>query len=257
MKTDAFTDEAVKIWKRMSNDKVSVDDQLIRELDFTKKLLFFSRLGETFYSIFNFQQIKFDFVSADVEPLLGYSPGEYTVELFMENLHPEDRPWFLNCQEEVGKFVLELPVEKQMKYKFRCDYRMRKKSGDYFRIMHQSIVAQSDDAGKILKTLVIITDISHIKPDGRPVLSYIGMDGAPSFHDVRVLDMFSSTDLVITKREREVLFHLVEGRSSKEIAELLCLSKHTIDSHRKKLLQKLGAVNVGELVAKAIKDGWV
>jgi two-component system, NarL family, nitrate/nitrite response regulator NarL len=45
----------------------------------------------------------------------------------------------------------------------------------------------------------------------------------------------------LTPREREVLGHLAEGKSNKEIAGLLGISQSTVQNHIHNLLEKLGA----------------
>ena len=56
----------------------------------------------------------------------------------------------------------------------------------------------------------------------------------------------------LTERERVVLAQLVHGASSKEAARTLGISPRTIDFHRANMMQKLGARNAAELVAKAV-----
>ena len=51
----------------------------------------------------------------------------------------------------------------------------------------------------------------------------------------------------LTGREREVMKLAVEGRSSKEIAELLGISTRTVENHRSQLLQKTDTSNILEL----------
>lgn len=58
---------------------------------------------------------------------------------------------------------------------------------------------------------------------------------------------------VLTRREKEVLHWLNEGYSNSQIAEKLFLSHHTVDSHRKHLMQKLNTNNVQQLL-KTAKD---
>lgn len=53
----------------------------------------------------------------------------------------------------------------------------------------------------------------------------------------------------LTNRERDVLHLILQGKSSKEIAELLFVSKSTVDSHRKNILDKTGIKTIRELVA--------
>ncbi len=88
-------------------------------------------------------------------------------------------------------------------------------------------------------------------------MSYIGMEGEPSYLDVDVNSRFLGKNDVLSSREREVLYHIAEGRLSKEIADLLSVSKHTIDSHRRNMLQKMKVANAGELIKKAIKEGLI
>lgn len=59
----------------------------------------------------------------------------------------------------------------------------------------------------------------------------------------------------LSRREREVLQLVVEGRSSVEIGEMLGLSSKTIDTYRSRLMQKLGIGDVPTLVKFAILHG--
>lgn len=53
----------------------------------------------------------------------------------------------------------------------------------------------------------------------------------------------------LTTRERQIVMHLGEGRTSKEIARLLVISPRTVEAHRARLLKKYCANNVAELLA--------
>lgn len=59
----------------------------------------------------------------------------------------------------------------------------------------------------------------------------------------------------LTPREVEVLHLIAQGLNTREIAERMCLSINTIESHRKNLFVKLGAKNSVDLVLKAINNG--
>ncbi len=58
----------------------------------------------------------------------------------------------------------------------------------------------------------------------------------------------------LTDREREVMQLIAEGRSSKEVANLLSLSVYTVDTHRKHIMEKLDLLNTAELVRFAIRS---
>lgn len=62
---------------------------------------------------------------------------------------------------------------------------------------------------------------------------------------------------LLTSREREVLQLIAEGRTNKEIAQRLHLSIYTVDSHRTRIMEKLGLHSVGEIVRFAVRTGLV
>lgn len=61
---------------------------------------------------------------------------------------------------------------------------------------------------------------------------------------------------LLQNREIEILKLLCKQLSSKQIAERLCISKHTVDNHRKHLLRKTGMQNTAGLVSWAIRKGF-
>jgi DNA-binding NarL/FixJ family response regulator len=61
----------------------------------------------------------------------------------------------------------------------------------------------------------------------------------------------------LTPRELEVVKLIAEGHTSEEIAEMLVISKKTVDRHRANLLEKLGMRNRVELTRYAIRRGLV
>lgn len=61
----------------------------------------------------------------------------------------------------------------------------------------------------------------------------------------------------LTSREKQILKLVAEGRSNKEIGELLCLSIKTVMAHRANLMEKLGLHNRTELVKYALREGLI
>ncbi|NOZ26571.1 MAG: response regulator transcription factor [Chloroflexi bacterium] len=61
----------------------------------------------------------------------------------------------------------------------------------------------------------------------------------------------------LTPREREVLIHIAEGYTNREIADILHISPKTVDVHRTRLMRKLGLHNVVELTRYAVRRGLI
>lgn len=62
---------------------------------------------------------------------------------------------------------------------------------------------------------------------------------------------------IFSQREREVLYLLSQGRSSKEIADTLFITERTVESHRKNMIEKGKVKNTVELVAHAFSLGII
>jgi two-component system, NarL family, response regulator NreC len=59
----------------------------------------------------------------------------------------------------------------------------------------------------------------------------------------------------LTPREREVLQQIAEGKTTKEIASILCVGESTVESHRQNIIKKLDIHSIAELTKYAIRHG--
>ena len=85
---------------------------------------------------------------------------------------------------------------------------------------------------------------------------------SPGVTDIVVRDYIQGTRSpetsvysLLTPREREVLQLMSEGKSTQQIAECLCVSVKTVETHRQQLMQKLKRHSVAELTKYAIREG--
>jgi DNA-binding NarL/FixJ family response regulator len=87
----------------------------------------------------------------------------------------------------------------------------------------------------------------------------ISLNDAPSLICYKINEVFTSivsgdeeTDSELTRREIEVLQLITRGFSNKEIADQLCVSTHTVISHRKNISEKTGIKSASGLTMYAI-----
>jgi DNA-binding NarL/FixJ family response regulator len=59
----------------------------------------------------------------------------------------------------------------------------------------------------------------------------------------------------LTTREREVLKLIAEGKTSRQIADMLCISARTVEHHRANIMDKLNIRKTADLVKYAINKG--
>lgn len=62
---------------------------------------------------------------------------------------------------------------------------------------------------------------------------------------------------LLTARERELLQLIAELKPTREIAELMGVSTHTVDTHRSNLMQKLNLHSIPELILYAVRKGVI
>jgi DNA-binding NarL/FixJ family response regulator len=108
-------------------------------------------------------------------------------------------------------------------------------------------------AGYLLKSAtldVILESLESILDGGAPVNPNIAK---------KILSMFAqsspaSTDYGLTAREKEVLQHLVEGLSKKQIGGKLFVTQNTVDTHLRNIYAKLQVNSKVSAVTKALKE---
>lgn len=68
---------------------------------------------------------------------------------------------------------------------------------------------------------------------------------------------FSCEPVLLSERELEIIKYIAEGNTNAQIADVLCLSPHTITTHRKNIMAKLGTKNTAGIVMYAVKSNLV
>ena len=87
-----------------------------------------------------------------------------------------------------------------------------------------------------------------------PVISKMLLeDYVRQIRDKHVEDSYD----LLTPREREILQLVAEGKSSKEVANLLDLSVYTVETHRARVMQKLNLRGIPELILYAVRKGII
>jgi len=70
-------------------------------------------------------------------------------------------------------------------------------------------------------------------------------------------DSFTCEPVVLSDRENEIITLIAEGLTNNQIAEQLFLSNHTVNTHRKNIMSKLGVKNTAGIVMYAVKTNLV
>jgi PAS domain S-box-containing protein len=158
----------------------------------------------------------------------GRTPDEEAGDRWTETLHPDDRD-----------LCLEIYLKAFRTHQaFRMRYRVQRASGEYSWVEVTGVPRY--EGGVFAGFMGSAIDITDRK---RAFFT-------PDQQSVRLV--FS-----LTERERQVLVLIAQGKSTKETASQLGISYKTADSHRSRILEKLGVHETASMVRYAIRAGLI
>ncbi len=130
-------------------------------------------------------------------------------------------------------------------------------NGDYRWFFHQITMLDTDENGMPLIALKMINDIDDLKSDDyiNLVVSKKNGNGVYDIIYEKVIQSPPEKPVDITTREREIIQLTSQGLSSKNIAEELFISAHTVNTHKKNMLKKLNLTSSSQLVRYAMANG--
>jgi PAS domain S-box-containing protein len=159
----------------------------------------------------------------------GRTAGEETGSGWVQGVHPDDRD--LSMETYLRAFHARQP--------FRMQFRLQRADESYSWV--ESAGAPRYRAnGEFAGFMGTVAEVADRKR---------GMF-VPDAESVRIV-------FALTERERQVLVLIAQGKSTKEAAAQLGISYKTTDSHRSRILEKLGVHETASMVRYAIRAGLV
>lgn len=210
-------------------------------------------LSNQFFYIVNFPQFNIDFISSSAQHILGINPDTFTLKHFFALIHPHDLPTVLLASKKLIEFLLlNLKSLKTKQIIASFDFRLKTSKGNFIRVLNQNELISKVDNNSSCSTIATYTDITQFKSSEKIEFEFINYGSAIDF--VFPDEELRNIGLLFTSREREILSLLAHGNNSDEIGEKLCISKHTVDTHRRHMLSKSHLCNTPELVAFAFNN---
>jgi DNA-binding CsgD family transcriptional regulator len=198
-----------------------------------------------YLSVFDMLNMKTLFVSQGIIKFLGIKPEDLTSYHFKEATHPDD----LKRQElglvQLFKIAHELFVAKKGEMFISSNLRMRMPNGNYTNQLVQGFLFFNLLPIETVYMIHINTDISWIKNIKHGFHYYLGNDLSYFRYPDEELLM---TGNIFSEREFEIIKLVHDGFDSEQIAEKLFLSRHTVNTHRKNILEKTGKDHISDLI---------
>lgn len=203
-------------------------------------------------SIFNTKTFQNDYISKNVEDVLGYPEimdGAAGTRQFYQSLAPEHANFPLVLTQLQNQAFDMIPIAgRQQIHLTGCGMRFHHSKKGWIQILFQAINLEMSNDHIPLRSMTVVQDITHLVKDDAYWLrtdcgeKKTGING-----------YFSQTKEtirgdIISKREKEVLTLIIEGKTTAEIGAQLFISPNTVNNHRQNLLNKLGARDTTALI---------
>ncbi|MCZ8156865.1 MAG: LuxR C-terminal-related transcriptional regulator [Leptospira sp.] len=214
------------------------------------------------YAIIDVTDLKILKFGGATQQLTGYDPDYFEGKSYYKFLKLHSVKDLLKSLVGGSKYFNYLYSQKKEKRPFIKSNRtidLYKKNGDKIHVMVQNIPILFNSKMEVILFLIICTDISSLNPKA-DFTHYIIDTSDPL--EVKKINLSSQKEQEIesitpSMAEKKVLIHLSEGLSSKQIADKLFLSEHTIKNHRKNMLKKYNCSSSSALIRKALLNGWI
>lgn len=204
------------------------------------------RIGSSAISIFDFYKRDHSFISAKYQTIFGWDMErvnnegiEYTNSL----IHPDDLTLLLQSGNYFLKMAFELPVAERKNYKLWSEYRMKNPEGVYVRVIEQQMFLEGDKKGNIWLALGLL-DLSPNQNEAETFQCRAINTKTNNLYLFPPQELSNSANL--SKREIEILKLISKGLISKQIADMLYISVNTVNTHRQRIIEKLGVNNTAE-----------
>lgn len=213
-----------------------------------------SDIGNSGTGVFDFCKREIIFYSSNYGGLLGYKRSDYEdigQQFFAQRIHPDDALKLSSNGITILKLLGKFSNDEKLNYKHVYEYRIRNAQNKYVRLIEQYQVLELDAKGQPWLMLTM-QDLSPSQDETEGCKCQM-----LNFRTGQIIPIEAPTkvELELTKRELEILKFVKEGFLSKEISDKLSISVHTVNTHRQRFLEKLGANNSLEAVIFASKFG--
>jgi len=179
-----------------------------------------------------------------ISNVLGYTDDEMSLPLLLETYHPDDKEIISKVIRESILHTIKDPSH-GAKNSLYLKYRRKSKDGSYVTVLSQSHVYDLDTDGKRMKSITRLTDVSFANDFTNLSYSFQAHNLDKAAFDRQIHDAYLD---FFTKREYDVIEEMYNGASNREISNTLCISEHTVATHRKNILRKSDCHNVDELM---------
>jgi len=197
-------------------------------------------------------RLKILFTSKGFWDFFGDEADPADTSVYISAAHPDDKQRMSIIRNKYLKLGTDLFIAKQGEAFIFTNIRIKNVHGNYINLLFQAYLFFSELPHPATFVIMVLTDVTNLMKSRYGYHFYMGNDPAYfRFPDEELLKIGN----VFSHREFEIIKLIAAGYNSRKIAELLFLSVHTVNTHRRNLLNKTGKATTHELVMELKEKG--
>jgi DNA-binding CsgD family transcriptional regulator len=200
----------------------------------------------TVHLLFDVKNFKVLYCSDNFEAMTGFSTTEImtkNVAFFFEIINKKDILFYFHFAKCLKKFMNQVPAKYLNEYGQMqwSGMTIKTKSGKEIETMFRINPFERDESGFSRLCIITLEDVSpFMKQNGNYWARYEAGKTKKYYSSFFEGDTKFVMKDILSDRELEVLKLIAGGKDTKEIAELLFISTHTVDKHRKNMIRRMG-----------------
>lgn len=207
-----------------------------------------------FFHVADLIQLQILYCCRKCHAFFGIKDDHVDPSVYINRTHPDDVKRFGLARSKVFRMASDMYHNRKERMIISSHYKTRNASGGYVDILYQLCLLYTESPHKTVYSIQVCTDVSKMLSDQYGYHYYLGDDISQFRYPDSELLM---TGNVFSKREFEIIKCIAEGMDSKEIADKLFVSVHTVNTHRRNILGKTMKRNTHELVIELQERGVI
>jgi DNA-binding CsgD family transcriptional regulator len=253
--TPEIFNELCRLWQNQPYGQVQINYEHYIQENPTLEIILNNSPCVTW--ILDMRTLHFAYLSKNIREIFGYDNrafAEIGLAYFNQIVHPEDLCPTWHMVKEIWECLMALPTYQRKQHKLNFSYRIVKPDKTILNILEQNSVLQLDDRGNITHIMGVCSDISQLDKTAEKITEVVPATEKPVFFNGSANTVLPG---ILSKRELQIVKLIAAGYKSRDIAEKLFISFHTVNTHRQKIIEKTNTKNTGELIQYVMNSNLI
>jgi DNA-binding CsgD family transcriptional regulator len=201
-------------------------------------------------AILNIETMHYSCILGNPEKVAGFEIENYLeqgVKFFLSQIPLADYSALEKMLAMMNNYYLHLSNEQAHNFKAIFDFKVRRSDNTLSRICQENLCLKRGKNGSILLLFALVSDVTNLKKDGKQHFYLTNGEEQLLYMVDNEYDEMQPIE-PLSKRELEIAKLMGQNLTSEQIGDKLCISPNTVNTHRRKILRKVGMSDTLELI---------